>query len=91
VSQKSNELFYRSSGKQQDKELHEEILAGDHREATEIGKQVARRIGLSEAEIGKLYSEERQGGPRTSNLAAKLIGIVRFLRTVLRRRPQGKV
>lgn len=38
-----------------DAELHEPILAGDHLLADEIGKQQARRAGLSEQEIEKLY------------------------------------
>jgi hypothetical protein len=42
-------------GRVSDAELHEPILAGDHPIAGVIGKEVARRAGLSEAEIKKLY------------------------------------
>jgi hypothetical protein len=44
-----NEFFYiDADGKKQDAALHESILAGDHPAATEIGKEVARRAGISE-------------------------------------------
>jgi len=42
-------------GRISDAELHEPILAGDHPATDEIGKEVARRGGLSEAEIKKLH------------------------------------
>ena len=43
-------------GRISDAELHEPILAaGDHSIAGEIGKNVARRAGLSEDAIKKLY------------------------------------
>ena len=53
-----NEFFYiDADGKKQDAALHEPILAGDHPAATEIGKEVARRAGISEDMILKLYAE----------------------------------
>ena len=57
---KSNEFFYLDKdGKKQDAALHDEILSqGDHAAATEIGKEAARRAGLSEAEIAKRYSDK---------------------------------
>jgi hypothetical protein len=42
-------------GRISDAELHEPILAGDHLVVDEIGREVARRAGLSEDEIKKLY------------------------------------
>ncbi len=41
-----------------DAELHEEILAGDHPIADEIGKDQARKIGISEAMIRRLYADD---------------------------------
>ena len=53
-----NEFFYKDAdGKKQDAALHEPILAGDHPAATEVGKEVARRAGISEDMILKLYAE----------------------------------
>ena len=42
-------------GRISDAELHEAILAGNHPEADAVGREVARRAGLSEDEIKKLY------------------------------------
>jgi hypothetical protein len=48
--------FVHPDGRTSDAELHEPILQhGDDIQAREIGKNVARRAGLSEAEIDKLY------------------------------------
>ena len=57
---KSNELFYvDKDGKKQDAALHEGILSGgDEAAAREIGKEAARRAGLTEEQIVKLYSEK---------------------------------
>lgn len=54
-----NEFFYKDkSGKKQDKDLHEAILEqGDHKAAAEVGKAVARRAGVSEDMITKLYGD----------------------------------
>ena len=53
-----NEFFYiDADGKKQDAALHEPILAGDHPAATEVGKDVARRLGVPEDMILKLYAE----------------------------------
>jgi hypothetical protein len=55
----SNEFFYRDKdGKKQDVALHEEILAGDHPVAENIGEEQARKAGLTEAEITKLYGND---------------------------------
>jgi hypothetical protein len=44
-------------GKKQDAALHEPILAaGDHAKAQQIGIEVARRAGLTEEQIAKLYA-----------------------------------
>jgi hypothetical protein len=54
-----NEFFYKDKdGKKQDAALHEAILnAGDHRAALQEGKEAARRAGISEDMILKLYAE----------------------------------
>ena len=53
-----NEFFYKDKdGKKQDAALHEPILAaGDHAKAQQIGIEVARRAGLTEEQIAKLYA-----------------------------------
>lgn len=63
MPEKGNELFYRDKdGKKQDAALHEEILAGIDRDAEarvrNIGKKQARKAGLTEAEIRKLYADD---------------------------------
>jgi hypothetical protein len=60
---KNNEFFYKDKdGKLQDKDLHAPILLGIDRDAdarvTNIGKKAARRAGLSEAEIKRLYTDD---------------------------------
>jgi hypothetical protein len=56
--QTGSELFYKDAkGKKQDAALHEPILAGDHHIALQEGKEVARRAGISEEMILKLYAE----------------------------------
>lgn len=55
----SNEFFYRDKdGKKQDVALHEPILAGDHPVAKNIGKEQARKVGISEGMIRKLYADD---------------------------------
>jgi hypothetical protein len=61
MSAKSGEFFYKDkNGKPQDKDLHEPILSGIDRDAEarvrSIGKEQARKAGLTEAEIEKLYA-----------------------------------
>ena len=53
-----NEFFYRDKdGKKQDASLHEPILAaGDEEAVRKIGMEVARRAGVSEDMILKLYA-----------------------------------
>ncbi|MGO9326903.1 MAG: hypothetical protein ACLQJ0_02155 [Steroidobacteraceae bacterium] len=60
---KSKEFFYTDKdGKPQDKELHNPILSGIDRDADarvrNIGKEQARKAGLTEAEITKLYGSD---------------------------------
>lgn len=50
------ECFYVRNGKRQDRDIHEPILAGHHPEARQVGLQVAREHGLTEAEIAALYA-----------------------------------
>jgi hypothetical protein len=62
MSEGNKEFFYKDKdGKPQDKDLHEPILSGIDRAAEarvrKIGKKVARRAGLTEAEIKKLYDD----------------------------------
>jgi hypothetical protein len=60
-----NEFFYKDKdGKKQDAALHDAILNdGDHEAATNIGKDVARRLGISEDMILKLYAPV-EGSPK---------------------------
>jgi hypothetical protein len=63
MSKSNEEFFYKDKdGKPQDKYLHEPILTGIDRAAEarvrNIGKKVARRVGLTEAEIKKLYADD---------------------------------
>jgi len=63
MSEKNKEFFYNDKdGKPQDKDLHEPILSGIDRAAEarvrNIGKEAARRAGLTEAEIKKLYDDD---------------------------------
>jgi hypothetical protein len=53
-----NEFFYKDKdGKKQDASLHEPILAaGDHAKARQSGIEAARRAGLTEEQIAKLYA-----------------------------------
>lgn len=53
-----NEFFYKDQGgKKQDAALHEPILAGDHPVAKNVGKDQARKAGLTEQEIMLLYAD----------------------------------
>jgi hypothetical protein len=54
-----NEFFYiDADGKKQDAALHDAILNdGDHHAATNIGKDQARKAGVPEDMILKLYAE----------------------------------
>jgi hypothetical protein len=58
ASMSGNEFFYQDkNGKKQDASLHEPILAaGDEEAARKIGMDVARRAGISEDMILKLYA-----------------------------------
>ncbi len=60
---KSNEFFYKDKdGKPQDKDLHNPILSGIDHDAEarvrNIGKEQARKIGISEAMIRRLYADD---------------------------------
>ena len=52
-----DELFYKDKdGKKQDAALHQPILAaGDHAKVREVGIDAARRAGLTEEQIARLY------------------------------------
>ena len=63
MSAKSKEFFYKDTdGRPQDKELHEPILSSIDRDAEgrvrKIGKEQARKAGLTEAEIKRLYADD---------------------------------
>jgi hypothetical protein len=65
MSEQDKEFFYKDKdGKPQDKHLHEPILSGIDRDAEararNIGKEAARRAGLTEVEIKKLYADVRR-------------------------------
>jgi hypothetical protein len=53
-----NEFFYKDKdGKKQDAALHDAILNdGDHHAATEVGRETARKLGIPEDMIIKLYA-----------------------------------
>ena len=53
-----DELFYKDKdGKKKDAALHEPILeGGDHAKAQQVGIEAARRAGLTEEQIAKLYA-----------------------------------
>ena len=53
------ELFYLDKdGVKQDAALHEEMLAGDHADADQVGIEQARKCGLTEDEIVLLYGPQ---------------------------------
>jgi len=59
----SKEFFYHDQrGELQDEDLHEPILSGIDGDADarvrNIGKEAARRAGLTEAEINELYVDD---------------------------------
>ncbi len=60
---KSKEFFYKDKdGKPRDRDLHEPILSSIDRDAEarvrNIGKEQARKIGISEAMIRRLYADD---------------------------------
>ena len=64
MPEKNKEFFYKDKdGKLQDKDLHAPILLGIDREAEArfrtVGKEAARRAGLSEAEIKELFADDQ--------------------------------
>src|ERR1039458_8963024 len=80
-----NEFFYiDADGKKQDAALHEPILAGDPPAATEVGKEVARRLGISEDMILKLYAEPR---PPDRSFAAVVVDLAHRYAPTMRRPP----
>ena len=53
----SGDKFFDKDGEKQDASLHESILtAGDHARAQQVGIEAARRAGLTEEEMAKLYA-----------------------------------
>jgi hypothetical protein len=55
MARKQNDFHYHENHRYQDAKLHEPILAdGDDEAAKKISDQVAREIGLTEAEIKAL-------------------------------------
>jgi hypothetical protein len=70
----SGEMFSIIDGKREDAHLHDPILAaGDHEAALSVGRQAARRLGVSDADIAKLYAPqgdaatpEMNGDPSTT-------------------------
>lgn len=62
-TEQRSEFFYKDKdGKPQDKDLHKSILSGIDCDAEarvrSIGKELARKAGLTEAEIKKLYADD---------------------------------
>jgi hypothetical protein len=60
-SGKAQEFFYEDdTGTRQDAALHQVILdEGDHAAALAIGRKVAKRLGLSDAQIDKLMRPKK--------------------------------
>ena len=46
---------YWENGRRADKDIHEPILAGDHSIADRVGRDVAKDLGLTDAEIESLF------------------------------------
>jgi hypothetical protein len=68
MPEKNKEFLYKDEdGKLQDKDLHQPILLGIDRDADvrvrNIGKEAARRAGLTEAEIKELYADDGNKTP----------------------------
>lgn len=59
------DFYYIEKGKRHDAKLHEPILAeGDHATAKKVSDQVARDLGLSEAEIEALSAPPKKAGKK---------------------------
>jgi hypothetical protein len=57
MARKQNDFHYHEGHRYQDAKLHEPILAdGDDEAAQKISDQVAREIGLTDAEIAALHT-----------------------------------
>ncbi len=54
----AKELFSIIDGKKVDAHLHEPILEGKHPKALAVGRAVAKRLGLSDAAIKRLFPSE---------------------------------
>lgn len=68
MSAKSREFYTKVAGVRGDAHLHEPILAdGDNHVALNIGREIARAAGLTEAEILLLYAENDSSGPPAGN------------------------
>jgi hypothetical protein len=65
VKKTSNEFFVMVNGEKCDSALHEEILAGDHADATKVGIEQARKCGLTEKEIQLLYPDDDTKSPES--------------------------
>lgn len=56
------EFFYLENHRIEDAKLHDAIIAdGDDKTARKISKDVAKRLGLTEAEIAALYKPAKKG------------------------------
>jgi hypothetical protein len=55
MARRENDFYYIENHRFQDEKIHAEILAdGDHEAARKVSDQVARAIGLTDAEIAAL-------------------------------------
>jgi hypothetical protein len=55
MARRENDFYYIENHRFQDAKIHAEILAdGDHAAAQKVSDQVAREIGLTDAEIAAL-------------------------------------
>jgi hypothetical protein len=72
TSGKSKEFFFWRDHMRADDDLHEEILAdGDHAKATAVGNKVAKRLGLSDADIAALQGNKVERRVKWAGLRAQ--------------------
>ena len=58
MAKSSREFVTKIDGKWTDAPMHEELLAGDHPKAVAISIELARKAGLTDAEIELLYGKQ---------------------------------
>lgn len=60
MARKENDFYYIENHRFEDEKIHADILAGgDHEAAQKVSDQVAREIGLTDAEIAALHAPKK--------------------------------